>query len=223
MKIVLLGSPGAGKGTQCKHIVERYGLVHLSSGDILRRERSEGTKLGKKARGYMDAGELVPDDIVIEMMIEAIKKAGPAGYILDGFPRTVVQAKKLDEALGRVGERIDIILNLKIADKIVIWRITGRRSCPECGAVYHIENMKPKVEGICDYDGSRLIQRPDDKPEVVKKRLEAYYKQTTAVVDYYQRTHLVYHIDAGEPLEKILAGIFEKLDALVASQACGSG
>jgi adenylate kinase len=222
MKIVLLGSPGAGKGTQCKRIVERYGLEHLSSGDILRRERMENTELGKKAQRYMDSGELVPDEIVIEMMVEAIKKASPAGYILDGFPRTVVQAEILDKELNEVGEKIDVVLNLKIDDRIVIKRITGRRSCPECGEVYHIENLRPKVDGICDNDGSRLVQRPDDKPEVVATRLKAYYEQTTAVVDYYEKTHLVYHIDAGEPLEKILAGVFEKLDGLATSQAYGS-
>ena len=222
MKIVLLGSPGAGKGTQCKYIIERYGLVHLSSGDILRRERMNNTELGKEAQKYMDSGGLVPDEIVIEMMVKAIKEAGETGYILDGFPRTVVQAERLDKELEKMSEKIDIVLNLKIDDQIVTKRITGRRSCPECGAVYHIENLKPKVDGVCDNDGSRLVQRPDDKPEVVATRLKTYYEQTTAVVDYYEKTHLVYHIDAGEPLEKILAGVFEKLDGLAASQACGS-
>ena len=222
MKIVLLGSPGAGKGTQCKYIIERYGLVHLSSGDILRRERMNNTELGKEAQKYMDSGRLVPDEIVIEMMVKAIKEAGETGYILDGFPRTVVQAERLDKELEKMSEKIDIVLNLKIDDQIVTKRITGRRSCPECGAVYHIENLKPKVDGVCDNDGSRLVQRPDDKPEVVATRLKTYYEQTTAVVDYYEKTHLVYHIDAGEPLEKILAGVFEKLDGLAASQACGS-
>jgi adenylate kinase len=223
MKIVLLGSPGAGKGTQCKRIVERYGVLHLSSGDILRKQRLEGTKLGKKARGFMDAGELVPDDVIVEMMAEAIKKSGPAGYVLDGFPRTVFQAEKLDEALDQAGEKIDIILNLKISDEIVISRITGRRSCPECGAVYHIENMKPKREGVCDYDGRRLVQRPDDSVEIVTRRLETYRRQTAAVVEYYEKTHSVYHIDAGAPLEETTAKVFEKLDGLVTSQACGSG
>jgi adenylate kinase len=223
MKIVLLGSPGAGKGTQCKRIVERYGLEHLSSGDILRKERMGNTELGEKAQRYMDSGELVPDEIVIEMMVEAIKKTGPSGYILDGFPRTVVQAERLDKELDRVGEKIDIILNLKIDDQIVMERITGRRSCPECGAVYHIKNLKPKVDGVCDNDGSRLVQRPDDKPEVVARRLKTYYEQTTAVVDYYEKTHVVYHINAGEPLEEILAGVFEKLNGLTTSQAYGSG
>ena len=222
MKIVLLGSPGAGKGTQCKYIIERYGLVHLSSGDILRRERMNNTELGKEAQKYMDSGGLVPDEIVIEMMVKAIKEAGETGYILDGFPRTVVQAERLDKELEKMSEKIDIVLNLKIDDQIVTKRITGRRSCPECGAVYHVENLKPKVDGVCDNDGSRLVQRPDDKPEVVATRLKTYYEQTTAVVDYYEKTHLVYHIDAGEPLEKILAGVFEKLDGLAASQACGS-
>jgi adenylate kinase len=223
MKIILLGSPGAGKGTQCKLIVERYGLEHLSSGDILRKERSENTELGKKAQGYMDSGGLVPDDLVVEMMVKAIRNSGPAGYILDGFPRTVFQAEKLDESLRQTGEKIDIVLNLKVTDQIVISRITGRRSCPKCGAVYHIKNMKPKVDGLCDNDGSKLVQRPDDSPEVVAKRLEAYYKYTVAVVDYYEKANLVYHINASAPLEKITADVFEKLGGLVSSQACKSG
>jgi len=168
MKVVLLGAPGAGKGTQCKSIVAQYNLLHLSSGDILRQERAEGSELGKKAQGYMDSGALVPDEIIIEMMVKAIGKAPSAGFILDGFPRT----------------------------NVVTNRITGRRSCPECGAVYHIENLKPKTEGICDNDGTELVQRPDDTEEVLANRLETYHQQTEPLVDYYKKNGTVYNFEA---------------------------
>lgn len=215
MKIVLLGAPGAGKGTQCKSIVERYGLLHLSSGDILRQERAEGTELGKKAQGYMDSGALVPDGIIIEMMAKAIEKAPAAGFILDGFPRTVNQAVELDNALAARGQQIDAVLNLEIDDHVVTKRITGRRSCPKCGAVYHIENLKPKTEGICDRDGTELVQRPDDTEQVLANRLETYHRQTEPLVDYYKKNGTVYNFDADRNPDDVRASIFEKLDALV--------
>ncbi len=180
MRIILLGAPGAGKGTQCKRIVERYGLLHLSSGDILRQERAAGTKLGKKAQSFMDSGALVPDKLIVEMMAGAISKAPAAGFVLDGFPRTVNQAVELDKSLARKDRKIDAVLNLEIDDRVVAERMTGRRSCPKCGAVYHIENLKPKVEGKCDRDGAELIQRRDDSLEVVQNRLKTYHQQTEA-------------------------------------------
>jgi adenylate kinase len=215
MRIVLLGAPGAGKGTQCKHIVNKYGLSHLSSGDILRQQRTAGTEVGKKARSYMDSGVLVPDDVIVEMMADAIKRAPKAGFVLDGFPRTVNQARELDKSLASNGEQIDMVLNLSIDDEVVVRRMTGRRSCPKCGAVYHIENLKPKVEGICDNDGTELIQRPDDSPEVVANRLKTYHLQTEPVVDYYRENRTVYDIDAGKDADEASALVFEKLDALV--------
>lgn len=216
MRIVLLGAPGAGKGTQCKHIVAKYGLLHLSSGDILRRERAEGTELGRKAQGYMDSGVLVPDEIIVRMMADAIQEAPDAGFILDGFPRTVNQAARLDKSLASVNQKMDVILNLNIDDGIVLQRLTGRRSCPQCGAVYHIENLKPKVEGICDNDGTELVQRPDDSAEVVANRLETYHRRTEPVVDYYKKnSNTVYDIDANKNIDEVSALIFEKLDALV--------
>jgi len=215
MKIVLLGAPGAGKGTQCKNIAAQYGLLHLSSGDILRQERDAGTELGKKAQSYMDSGALVPDEIMIEMMTQAIDKAPAAGFILDGFPRTVNQAVELDNSLACSHHEIDAVLNLKIDDGAVAKRMTGRRSCPQCGAVYHIENLRPKVEGVCDYDGTRLIQRPDDSPEVVANRLETYHQQTEPLVDYYKDNSTVYDIDADRTADEVRATVFEKLDALV--------
>jgi adenylate kinase len=214
MRIVLLGAPGAGKGTQCKNIVTQYGLLHLSSGDILRQERTSGTELGKKAQSYMDSGALVPDEIIIEMMTKAINKAA-AGFILDGFPRTVNQAVELDKSLACSDHEIDAVLNLKIDDGIVAKRITGRRSCPLCGAVYHIENLKPKVEGLCDNDGTELVQRPDDSPEVVANRLKTYHQQIKPLVDYYRNNSTVYDINANRDVDEVRASVFENLDALV--------
>ena len=214
MRLILLGPPGAGKGTQCKRIVDRYAMAHLSSGDILRSQRSAGTELGKKAQSYMDSGRLVPDDIIIDMMIKAMKKAA-SGYVLDGFPRTVVQSEQLDKALAQNGEKIDGMVNLEVDDEIISARLTGRRSCPKCGAVYHIENLKSKVDGICDKDGEKLIQRPDDNAEVVASRLLTYHEQTAVVVGYYQdKGNTVINIDAVQDVDDVTALIFAELDKL---------
>ncbi len=213
MRIVLLGAPGAGKGTHCKRIAERYGLLHLSSGDILRRERADGTGLGKKAQGYMDKGALVPDDLIVEMMSRAMKNAS-AGFVLDGFPRTVNQAQVLDKALEAQGVSIDKVMNLLVDDRVVVDRITGRRSCPACGAVYHVKNMPPKADGVCDKDGTRLVQRPDDTEAVVCNRLETYYRQTEPVVGYYKTSRSVDDIDAGGEADVVAQVIFRMLDPL---------
>jgi adenylate kinase len=163
----------------------------------------------------MDSGELVPDEIIIEMMAHEIKNAPRAGYVLDGFPRTVNQAKELDQALASNGENIDMALNLKVDDSVVAERMTGRRSCPKCGAVYHIENLRPKVEGICDKDGATLLQRPDDGPEVVANRLRTYHQQTEPVVDYYKNCSTVYDVNANNDANQTTALVFEKLDVFV--------
>ncbi len=215
MRIVLLGGPCAGKGTQCKRIVAKYGLLHLSSGDILRYARATDTDLGKKVQSYMDSGELVPDEIIVQMMVAAIKKASKAGFVLDGFPRTVNQAAELDKLLDSNGKKIDIVLNLKMDDRIAAKRMTGRRSCPQCGAVYHIEDLKPKVKEICDNDGTRLIQRSDDSPEVVANRLKTYHLQTEPVVDCYKKDSTVCDIDANRNADEVSTLIFESLSALV--------
>jgi adenylate kinase len=214
MRLILLGPPGAGKGTQCKRLVEKYGALHLSSGDILRAERAAGTELGKKAQSYMDSGGLVPDDLIVAMMVGAMKKAGNGGFILDGFPRTVVQAEELDAALTKAGEKIDALLNLQIDDAVVASRMTGRRSCPKCGAVYHIDNLKPKVENVCDRDGAALVQRKDDQPDVVANRLKTYHEQTAHVVGYYENKKPVISIDAGKDIDDVTKAIFSKLDAI---------
>lgn len=215
MKLILLGPPGAGKGTQCKRIIDKYGTLHLSSGDILRAERKANTELGKKAQSYMDSGALVPDDLIIDMMIGAIKKAPESGYVLDGFPRTVAQGEGLDAALENAGEKINAIINLQVPDEAIVSRMTGRRSCPVCGAVYHVENLKPKVDGQCDKGCGALVQRKDDTPEVVSNRLKVYHEQTAAVVGYYQdRGNTIIDIDANQDIDKVTADVFEKLSSL---------
>jgi adenylate kinase len=216
MRIVLLGAPGAGKGTQCKKLVATYGLAHLSSGDILRKERSEGTELGRQAQHYMDSGGLVPDELVVAMMVKEINEGPTEGFILDGFPRTVNQAEKLDQALEHEGKKIDVIFNLQVDDAVIADRMSGRRSCPKCGAVYHVTNFKPKKDGVCDNDGEALIQRPDDNLDVVKKRLETYHEQTKPVVDYYKDTGANIHdIDANggsDVVDVALCGILDQIE-----------
>ena len=211
MRIVLLGAPGSGKGTQCKSIVEKYGLLHLSSGDILRKERAEKTDLGNKAQSYMDSGALVPDDIIIKMMAKAIDGAPDEGFVLDGFPRTVNQAIELDKTMADSGKKIDFVVNLEVDDGIIEDRITGRRSCPKCGAVYHIKNMKPKNDNVCDNDGTELVQRPDDTPEVVANRLKNYHQQTEPLVDYYKNNGTVYDLRADRDPDVVKNEIFDLL------------
>ncbi len=217
MILVLLGPPGAGKGTQCKRIIDKYKLRHLSSGDILRSERAAGTELGKKAQQYMDSGALVPDELIIEMMVAAIADAG-WNCVLDGFPRTTVQAARLDDALKSQGKKIDAVIDLQVDDKIVATRITGRRSCPKCGAVYHIETLKPKRQGWCDNCiDTKLVQRDDDKPEVVANRLGAYHKQTAAVVGYYKSVKAtVFDVRADGAVDDVTRAVFNKLASLAA-------
>jgi len=187
MRMVFLGPPGAGKGTQAVMLSERLGILHLSTGDILRENVKQGTGIGKKARSFMEKGELVPDDMVIEMMLETIKKGNKdKGFVLDGFPRTVYQAKKLDAALQKLNLPIEMVVYFKTSTDIVIFRLTGRRLCRDCGANYHIINMPPKKEGLCDKCGGGLYRRKDDSEETIKKRLEVYNNQTEGLIGYYR-------------------------------------
>lgn len=194
--LILLGAPGAGKGTEAAYLKEHWGLTHVSTGDILRAEVREGTELGREAQGYMERGELVPDELIINMMEGRLKSLGETGgYMLDGFPRTVAQAEALDAMLQRIDQQLDAVINLDVAHKELIRRLTGRRVCQKCGAVYHVDTMKPKVEGICDLCGETLIQRKDDMLEAITHRLEVYDAQTAPLIAYYQASGKLVVID----------------------------
>jgi len=194
--IILLGAPGAGKGTQAAYLRDEWGLTHISTGDILRAEVREDTALGQQAKGYMDRGELVPDELIIRMMEGRLKLLGEAaGYILDGFPRTVAQAEALDEMLQRLGHTLDAVVDLVVPDEELIRRLTGRRICPNCSAVYHVDTMPSTVAGICDACGATLIQRKDDQPEAINNRLEVYKAQTAPLIAYYQARGKLITID----------------------------
>jgi len=219
MRIVLLGAPGAGKGTQCKRLVSQYGVAHLSSGDILRQERAQGTELGRTAQQYMDSGSLVPDGLIIDMMRKAVARAPKAGYVLDGFPRTLNQARALDQALAGTGAPIDLVVDLEVEDAIIADRMSGRRSCPKCGAVYHIRNLKPKKDGVCDHDGVHLVQRPDDVLEVVKKRLETYHEQTQPLIGYYEAQGILHRVDANDGVDSVDRFLQRLLDGLAGARA----
>jgi len=187
MRIVLLGPPGAGKGTQAVMLSEKLGFLHLSTGDILRENVKRRTDIGKKAQAFMEKGELVPDDIVIQMMLDTIRSSGKKGdFILDGFPRTVYQAKKIDAELKNMKLAVDMVFYFKTSIATAIKRLTGRRLCSKCGANYHIVNMPPKKQGICDKCGSELYQRKDDSEDTIKTRLDVYESQTKELIDYYR-------------------------------------
>ena len=213
MRVVLMGPPGAGKGTQAKRLVERFGMVHLSSGDILREERASGSELGEKLKSYMDAGKLVPDDVVVGIMAGAIAKQDPAkGLLLDGFPRTVVQAEALDDQLGKLGLPLEAVLIIEADESLLIERITGRRSCPKCGRVYHVKNIPPAKDGICDVCGAELVQRKDDTESVIRQRLLAYRKQTEPVIGYYAvGGRKMIRLDGAEPLDEVAQQAAEAL------------
>ena len=188
MNLILLGPPGAGKGTQAARIVEKYNIPHISTGDIFRKNISEGTKLGKKAKEYMDRGELVPDSLVIEIATDRLTEDDCAdGFLLDGFPRTVEQAVALDAFLGGRGEKINHVLDIDVPKEELMTRLIGRRVCKECGATYHVTNMPPAKEGICDKCGGELIQRADDTEATVENRIEVYNQQTMPLVEYYKK------------------------------------
>lgn len=213
MRVVLMGPPGAGKGTQAKYLVEKFGMVHLSSGDILRAERAAGSELGEKLKSYMDAGELVPDETVVEIMARAIaKQDADKGLLLDGFPRTVAQAGALDKQLEQLGLPLEAVLVIEADESLLVDRITGRRSCPSCGSVYHVKNIPPAKEGVCDTCGAELVQREDDTEEVVRQRLTAYRAQTEPVIEYYAADgRKMIKLDGGAPLEEVAQQAAEAL------------
>ena len=212
MKIIMLGAPGAGKGSQASRIATEYQLPHISTGDIFRANLKEETELGKKAKSFMDKGELVPDDITIAMLLERIHKEDcKNGYILDGFPRTIPQAEALKEALAKKNEKIDLALDVEATDELIIKRMAGRRTCPSCGAIYHIVTLQPKVEGKCDRCGADLIQRKDDNEETVKNRLKSYHEITEPLISYYKKEGILEEIDGAEDLDKV----FEKVKTII--------
>ena len=214
MKLILLGAPGAGKGTQAKLLVDKYEIPHISTGDIFRENIKNGTELGKKAKAYMDAGGLVPDELTVDLVMNRLSQEDcKKGYILDGFPRTIPQAERLTEALEARGEALDAAIDVEVQDEIIIDRMAGRRVCPKCGASYHVVTIPPKKEGICDVCGAELITREDDRPETVKKRLDVYHDQTQPLIDYYNGQGIVVTVDGTQAMEDVFAEIVKKLEA----------
>lgn len=212
MKIVMLGAPGAGKGTQAKKISEKFSIPHISTGDIFRANIKNGTELGAKAKVYMDQGLLVPDELVVDLVVDRLKQDDcKDGYILDGFPRTIPQAEALDNALAAIGEKMDYAVNIEVPDEFIINRMSGRRACVACGGTYHIVNIPTKVEGICDACGGALILRDDDKPETVKKRLDVYHEQTQPLVDFYQGKGILVDVDGTKGLMDVFNEIVDIL------------
>ena len=196
MKIIMLGAPGAGKGTQAKMIAKEYGIPHVSTGDIFRANIKEGTELGKEAKGYMDKGLLVPDELTVKILLDRVAKEDcKNGYVLDGFPRTIPQAEVLEDALNKLNDKIDYAIDVNVPDENIIKRMSGRRACLKCGATYHIEHVPPKKEGICDVCGEPLVLRDDDKPETVKNRLDVYHKQTQPLIDFYSERNILKTVD----------------------------
>ena len=212
MKIIMLGAPGAGKGTQAKKIADKYQIPHISTGDIFRANIKEGTELGKKAKSYMDQGQLVPDELTLELIMDRFQNPDcKNGYVLDGFPRTIPQAEALTEALAKKGETIDYAINVEVPDENIINRMSGRRACLGCGATYHITFNPPVKEGICDTCGQELVLRDDDKPETVKKRLDVYHQQTQPLIDYYKNAEVLAEVDGTQPMDAVFDDIMKIL------------
>lgn len=213
MKIVMLGAPGAGKGTQAKMISEKYGIPHISTGDILRANIKDNTELGKKAKEYMDKGLLVPDDLVVDLVVDRLSQDdAKKGYILDGFPRTIPQAEALTAALAKIGEKLDYAINVDVPDENIVKRMSGRRACVNCGGTYHIVYNPTKTEGVCDACGGELILRDDDKPETVQQRLSVYHEQTQPLIDYYTKEGILKEVDGTVSLDDVFAAIIKILN-----------
>ena len=212
MKIIMLGAPGAGKGTQAKMIAEKYSIPHVSTGDIFRANIKGGTELGMEAKKYMDQGQLVPDELTVKILLDRVTQEDcKNGYVLDGFPRTIPQAEVLDEALTKLGEKIDYAIDVNVPDENIINRMGGRRACVTCGATYHLVHVPPKTEGICDKCGAELILRDDDKPETVKKRLDVYHAQTQPLIDYYTAKDILHTVDGTVDMMDVFAEIVKLL------------
>ena len=212
MKIIMLGAPGAGKGTQAQMIAEQYHIPHISTGDIFRANIKNGTELGKKAKEFMDKGQLVPDELTVQLLLDRVAQDDcKDGYVLDGFPRTIPQADVLDQELTKLGDKVDYAINVDVPDENIINRMSGRRACLGCGATYHITFNPPVKEGICDTCGQELVLRDDDKPETVKKRLDVYHQQTQPLIDYYKNAEVLAEVDGTQPMDAVFQGIVEIL------------
>ena len=208
MKIIMLGAPGAGKGTQAKKIAAKYDIPHISTGDIFRANIKNGTELGNKAKTYMDQGLLVPDELVVDLVVDRVQQDDcKNGYVLDGFPRTIPQAEALDKALAEFGDKIDYAIDVNVPDENIVKRMGGRRACVGCGATYHLVYAPTKTEGICDVCGEKLILRDDDKPETVQKRLTVYHEQTQPLIAYYDKAGKLKTVDGTVDMEDVFRAI----------------
>lgn len=208
MKIIMLGAPGAGKGTQAKMIAEKYKIPHVSTGDIFRANIKNGTELGMEAKKYMDQGLLVPDELTVKILLDRVAQEDCAGgYVLDGFPRTIPQAGVLDEALDKLGEKIDYAIDVDVPDENIVKRMSGRRACLKCGATYHLEHIPPRKAGICDSCGSELVLREDDRPETVLNRLRVYHEQTQPLIDFYTGKGILKTVDGTMDMQDVFAAI----------------
>ena len=208
MKFIMLGAPGAGKGTQAKKIAEKYSIPHISTGDIFRANIKNGTELGQKAKTYMDQGLLVPDELVVDLVVDRVNQEDCAnGYVLDGFPRTIPQAESLDKALAALEQKVDYAINVEVPDENIVNRMSGRRACVDCGATYHIEFAPTKEENVCDNCHGGLILREDDKPETVQKRLNVYHEQTQPLIDYYTEKNILVEVDGTVDINDVFKAI----------------
>lgn len=212
MNVLIMGPAGAGKGTMSDLILKEYDIPHISTGDMLRANVANHTDLGNKAKAYMDAGKLVPDEVINAMVEDRLQQPDcQKGYLLDGYPRTLVQAKEFERIAAKIGKPVECVLGLEVDFEVLKDRITGRRICPKCGATYHIHNFPPKVEGVCDNCGEKLVQRSDDTVEKLTKRMEEYEKSTKPVIDFYDQKELVTHLDASGKPEAVFGAIKEAL------------
>jgi adenylate kinase len=213
MNIVLFGPPGAGKGTQAKELTKKYGIPHISTGDILRANVRDGTELGMKAKEYMDRGELVPDTVLIGLIRNRLNEPDcKEGYLLDGYPRTIPQADALDVILREIGKPLDVVINIDVSDDSLVERLSGRRTCPNCGESYHVVFNPPEQQGVCDSCGSQLYQRDDDREEVIRQRLAVYNQKTKPLIDYYAKAGILINIDGSRSVDDVFRAVSGVMD-----------